>query len=1132
MPHFTLITGTPNLPPYLYEADLAISIIPPVDYTVVPTEDTRVFLNWLKDEATTDDGFLYSQVYRSTNLTDWYLIATLDYPTASYYDHDVQVGKNYYYRVRFVRIDGEGYIINTSNYTIPMAATPVSAIGFEPRDTYSNKFFKFLIDSLPGQYIYDHTDAGWFLTNKELLWQTTCQILDGFTVKANGTVVDTQYADPTALYSKRNVGFFLNNKHTKLLGVPSSTGVDGELIQVSQYLIYTFLMGYAIQLLSLYEKYKEVVANKYIAFSQDYTLGFRPLNSTSVQPTIAELYDNFGKLLGLEPLRAYSPYQGLSAYQNLLKSSFSNIDNVGKLSAINQACANIGLTGGQQIFEYWRYPWFRADRSLKLYAMGSDGAVGQYFGYATHSGIPDPPTDPWSPTAANVNLKYTLLPGFEHFNTFVEYLQDNIVTPGNAFVRVDGSSPENPFLNIISVHMSIGSTPASIIPGVISASTSCGWLVQADASNGALSGYLMEEDRFRITRHSPWLAWEKVCISLFGKRFLLKDTSASLTTVTDTCNFGGILAISNPNSRLISGASMTGSKNYYWDAIHSVWAINDGSHSKPILPPLPATSVIISRDDSSEGCSFEFSSGIYRYSATHTGSKKVLLKMSITSEKMSWITESRLNLSIIANTKAGYLRIYRCKKDYNINSVCWNYREQQHVSTGWQWNGSGYDYITKDITTKYWDEVGVGDTDTVLISEVYIPEIAYNASGTPFSVDLTDFLQRLMKYETSNPNMSTNDPESILNCGFLIDGSALPNKSLCIFKVVPGSTPTLITKKMGEGFVTATDGVQYFFSDGTTRYGQLLVKSSDREPQNYIRTVYEVIPKDQILADSGIVLSTGAVPTSFVPGAIIYGITSKAVGKILSVGVDNITVSEELHHFSSETVRLLNDANYLLGTVTVSAVNRNGLKKIRLARAPIEGSLLKVYFMGSDTQPVITYPSTYPAYIPSSNTDGVYPVFVDTLPVGATQLYFVSQDADDSMEIHLNTTMAIDDLGTIICLYQYEFDFVPMGRVTADSQYINNIEGCPRVDSHLYAQSKTDANYRTEVFLPKPSDGQFVEFSGESSADSYSDYNLGVLANAIKSIRRLDGKVDIFKYLPISKPYKYGEQYSTFFKGV
>ena len=52
------------------------------------------------------------------------------------------------------------------------------------------------------------------------------------------------------------------------------------------------------------------------------------------------------------------------------------------------------------------------------------------------------------------------------------------------------------------------------------------------------------------------------------------------------------------------------------------------------------------------------------------------------------------------------------------------------------------------------------------------------------------------------------------------------------------------------------------------------------------------------------------------------------------------------------------------------------------------------------------------------------------------------------------------------------------------------------------------------------------------SAGEYSDYDLGVLCDAVGNIRRYNGQIDVFKHDPVSKEYRFNQMYHQFFRGA
>lgn len=1103
---FTRVTAVPaDLPNYLFEADLEASIVVPQSYTVVPTKDGQVQLNWYKSGDTTDDGFLWTEVYRSLDLITWNLIWVLDYPTTTYYDSDVTTNQIYYYKIRFVRLDAEGVIINTSNYTVPLAAKTVTALGFEPRDTYSNKFFKYLLQGLPGTRIYDRTDAALYSSNVEQQWQTTSKMVDGFTVKANGSVVDQQAADASALYSKRNVSFFLTNRYSKLLGVEESTGVEGEQIEVHSYLIHTFLMGYANQFLLLHEKYKQIVANKFIDFSQAYTKGFKPVVSSEKSPALADLYKSFGSLLGINPLRASSNSQGIVKYKNALKSSFTNVDRLGKINAINQACADIlGITT-QTVFEYAKYPWFNADRTFKLFTVPT--ASSNYYGYAISDGV-------------NNDLKVTLLD--ERFNFFVEYVSDVYASP---WVDVFGSSQENPYNYVAAVHISLGVTTAAEVSTRLNADVSIGHLINVTNSGGDTgAGTVSSLNRFRLTRHTPWVAWEDALFKIHGKTYWLKDIIASLSTGTDLMSFSRILDNNDRNKNIPAGYDLSGSGLY--KLVGSDWVLQAGN-------ALGTGELIALRDDDDAGASYTYESGVDTYEARFTGDKHIIFKMALTSENMVWLKSAVLELFVTQITQPGTLRLYRMKKQYDGNDVCWNYRKAESIA-GYNWNGTEFVANTRQWVTEYWEDEGaLGNDDRVLLKEFTVPKMT---RPQLMKLDITDVLQQIYKYESARLNMG-DDPQSILKCGFMLTMEGMPNKSIMIIDSETGTTPPVIRwTKMTTGYYTPPDGLEYFYVDGTSRYGRLLVLQSDREPVNYVKTVNERIRNADIKTTDGATLTVaGGVPASYSVGDKIYGLTSMAIGTITAMGGNEIYLSEDINIFQTETIRLLDDPDS--ATTVISSINRSGAKYVRISRPRYNGSILQVSYTGVATTPS-AYPLDYPAYtVWSEEGAGIEPVFLSSIPSG-TRLYYSEFDDTEYDLVHLNTTETLAALGDIIVTYQYYYEFLPLGRTQANALEVLDIEGCQRPNQHLFGMSDSE-KYHVELMLPRPSTGEYVDISGLAAdisgpamINEYSDYNLGVLCDAISNIRRFDGAIDVFKYAPVEKPYRFNQLYHQFFRRV
>jgi hypothetical protein len=1101
--HFTYSTTTPNLPSYLFEADLVSYIIVPQNFTVVPTKDGTVELHWEKHRNTgnaTND--LYTEIYRSSDLNDWTLLQTSAWSTNTYTDSDVKVNSIYYYRLRFVRKESD-VITNTSEYTSPLSAKVVTRLGFEPRDTYSNKFFNYLIDNLPGTRIYDHTNAAYFSSNKYYLWQTTCKILESFNLYVNGSLAHSEDEDTTALYAKRPVSFILDKKHSKLTSL--SDGASGETIQVNSYLIYTFLMSYATQFLTLYEKYFQVVADKFIDYSQIYTKGFKPVVSDQKDISVADIWYSFGSLMNLKPLRSQSTSQGIKKYKNMLKTSFSNQDNVGKIKGINQACDNVlGITN-QTIFEYHKQHWFKSDREQKLYVIPSGVAEGvdQYIGYV------NPSSGSVSPENA---LEYTL--NDDRFWATVWYTQDSSSTTGE--LNVTGSSPGSPNTYLFNVKLHpTGVTTANDVINLFSADPVGSSLLSVENSGSSpgtgtfpyiSGGY----DGMFLRMHSPWIGWEDTNLKLYNKTYQLKDTSETLITDEDISNFSCTISEEDPSVTLLpSGQTITGtfSESTNWERMEC----ND---------------LLIVRDDNSEGVSY-FKTSIVKPS--FTGEKRVLFKINMTTN-LKWIKRALLKIFINHSSEAGYLRLYRIRKKYSTSKVCWNYRDSETVSSGYEWNNTNLEYDSASSTwvTTDWEEDGAkADSDAVFLKEFAIPKIDID-SPTWATMDITDVIKNIYKYEVSRLDMGE-DPENILETGFMLTAEGFSNQSIISIKGNTDSTlkPKIYWERLNRGFYQMPpNSTKYFYIDGTTRYGRLLVKDSDREPISYVKTVHEKIRQEDIKFTSDVQIKVSSVPTDFSSDSILYGETSKAVGTISSITENTLYVSMDIKNFESgETIRLLSDESV---TTTISSVSYTGNKYVRLSRVPESTSIIRVYHTGSESTPA-TYPSEYPMYESwEEEGDGIEPVFLSS-PSGSLNS-FASRDNNELNVIHLNSSDPVSDIGDVIVTYQYQYDYILLGRARSDSDSVYRIEGCNRLGNGLYSQIENDYLYQTDLMLPMPSTGQLVDISGDTTINDYSDFNLNVLGNAIGNIRKYNGMVDIFKYNPEDKPYQFGHLYHSFLK--
>jgi len=1106
MAHFTYETATPNLPDYLFEADLVVSIIVPQSFTVVPTSDGQVYIHWAKHRNTSDSASdLYAQVYRSTDLDTWTLVASQKWATTDEYtDSDVDVSSVYYYRIRFVRLDALGVVTNTSNYTVPLAAKVVTSLGFEPRDTYSNKFFQFLLSGLPGTRIYDRTEAAHFSSNVEHLWQTTCRMLDGFNVFVDGSVAHTEPADSSALYSKREISFLMDKKHSKLTSIQESTGATGDTVHVNAYLIHTFLMAYASQFLTLYEKYFQVVADKFIDYSQIYTKGFKPVVSDQKDISLADLWYSFGNLLGLQPLKAQETSQGFVKYKDMLKSSFTNQDNVGKMAGITQACQNtLGITT-QTILEYYKQHWFKSDREHKLYVMPSTGDP--YAGYVNPSSSLATPDN---------GLEFLL--NDDRFWATIWYTSNSPYASGD--LQVLGSSPENPYSYLFNVRLgSGGATTANNVIDLFSWNSVANSIVTVNNSGGSpgtgLIPYISGHDGILLRMHSPWIGWEDSLVKMYSKSFQLKDAASYEITGTDNANFSATISAIDPTVTFPpSGGTVPSSATQKdaWDDMES-------------------DDLIIARDDSSEGVSY------YDGAATEislSGEKRILFKINLTTSKMEWTKRAVLKIFINHSSEAGYLRLYRIRKKYDTSKVCWNYRDQESISGGYSWDALTEEYtnIPEDWVTKDWGTDGAKtSSDAVFLKEFYIPKISIDSPAWA-SIDVTDIIQDIYKYEVSRLNMGE-DPENILETGFMLTAESYSNRSLISIKGHTNSTlkPKISWEKHAQGFHTVSpDSIKYYYIDGTTRYGRLLVKESSQEPISYIKTVHERIYQEDIKYSSNVsLILSSAPPAEFTFGVKLYGETSKAVGELSSVTNKTLNVSMQLKSFSvGETIRLLSDETV---TATISSISYSGDKYVKLSRVPTSGSIIRVYHTGVQTTPA-TAPSEYPSYMTEDeDSDGIAPKFVST--ASGTLNNFAERDTNSLDIINLNASDSVSTIGDVIVTYQYQYDYILLGRAVSDSDSVYDLEGCNRIGNGLFSQIENDYLYKTEVMLPMASTGNFVDISGDSTQDEYSDFNLGVLSDAIKNIRRYNGLVDVFKYQPEDKPYRFGHLYHKFLKRV
>lgn len=1099
MPYFGFSYAVPNLPPYLFEADLVSPIIPPLTFTAVPTTSQSMYLHWSKHNNTTDTGnTLYAEVYRSTDLQVWEKVAVRQWLNYDYYtDTDVEVGFTYYYRIRFVRLDVNGTITNTSEYTETKSGLVVSALGFEPGDSFSNKFLQYLISNLPGTRVYDHTDAAGPSANINE-WQTTTRMLEGFTVFVGGSVEHTDAADATALYAKRPINFRVTKRQTQIWGQTES-GTVGPQMPVNSYLIYTFLWGYARQFLAIYETYLQMVADKYIDYSQVYTKGHKPIVSSRLDPTLATLYQQFGQLLRLRPLKAENPEQALNRYRQVLQASFGNQDNTGEWQGIDQAVKNVLGTTTHHILEYCKYHWFKTDRECKMYVRPS---AGDGYWFATGLG------------GANNDLRYELVD--PRYSAFIEYVATGISSGG--WIETVNNSAENPFTYLFRVHISSGVTTANDVYALMLADPVTSTLLSVTQSGGDTGlGVISESMAAKLLRmKTRWLGWEDTKLNLYGSKLELVDTTAT-TSATDTANFSVGLSAYDPN---------------YGIPPKGAWPVTGVTETN--LGLLDSDDLPIVRDDDNGGVLFDTT--IAGVDKALVGHKRVLFKLSLTSgSDMTQVAKAYLKIFVRFSNKAGYLRLYRIKKQYDTANVCWNFLDKETVtattipSPSFYWDGSDYVPVDSDLPyiTANWQTAGAqGDEDAVLVKEFYLPEITNPGWVT---LEVTDVMNQIYKYETAHFDMG-DDPQNVITAGFMLTADGYEDRAIVIMK---GHTdvsfkPQIAWTRFANGFANQEpDRVRYYYVDGTTRYGRLLVMQSAYEPLSYIRTVHERIRQQDIRysSDFTLTLSTTA-PAGFVVGERLYGQTSGAAGTISSVSGPTVYITPSHKTFvAGETLNLLSDS---LVTATLSSVSYVGNKYVRLSRMPVSGSILRVYHTGVGTVAAMA-PDTYPGYTPyTEGGDGIAPYLVAN-PVG-TYNSFATQDSTVLDVIYLNSADAAATIGDVVVTYQYFYDFVLLGRVATDSDSVSDINACSRVGKNLLLQTEYDYLYRTELLLPKPSTGETPDVSGSGTDYQYSDHNLEVLVQALRNVRRLEAPVDVFKYLPNGLPYQVGHSYHSFFE--
>jgi hypothetical protein len=452
------------------------------------------------------------------------------------------------------------------------------------------------------------------------------------------------------------------------------------------------------------------------------------------------------------------------------------------------------------------------------------------------------------------------------------------------------------------------------------------------------------------------------------------------------------------------------------------------------------------------------------------------------------------------------------------------------------WNGSAYIAVpaspAEDWVTADWETVGAaGQSDAVLLKEFYVPRIDAGAE-MQINVDITDVIQNLYKYETSRLDMGA-DPENLKDTGFMLTADGFDNRSLVVLSshLDVSYKPCITWDKLMCGFLKLTpDQTKYFYMDGTTRYGRMLVMQADQEPISYVKTVNERIYQQDIkFTDDVTVVLTGSPPSDFIPGARILCLSSGKTGVISSISGNTLYVMMDIGVFvATDTLQLLYTPAV---TAVVQSVSYTGNKYIRLSRTPVSNSILRVFHTGASVTPA-AWPTDFPDYTTwTEGGAGIAPVFL-TSPVG-TQNHYVTQDADIRDKLYLNTPDDLAVIGDVVVTYQYMYDYILMGRVQTDSDSVFNIDGCSRVGQGLITQREDDYMYKTSLYLPAPSAGLFPDISGDTTGDEYSDYNIDVLCNAVGNIRRFDGAVDVFKYGIEGKPlFRFGQQYHTFFKRI
>ena len=1139
MAHFTTTPlPIPVLSDYLFEADLVVSIIPPQTFTCVPTRDQTVQLNWSKD-VNTDDTIndLYTEIYRSTDLVTWELVITRQWLNYDYYtDTDVDVSQNYYYKIRFVRLTST-VVTTASNFTSPCGVKAVTKLGFEPRDQFSNKFFQYLQQALPGTRIYDRTNAATFSTDTFQLWQTSCKILEGFDMYLDSSLTHSEPADSTALYAKRNVSFMVDKKHVKLTSIDDQAAM-GEVMQVSSYLIHTFLQTYAQQYLKLYEQYFQIVTNSFIDTPQLYTKGLKPLVSTQKEILTADLWYSFGQLLNLQPLKSQETEQGIVRYKEMLQNSFTNQDSSSKKQSILDACTDtLGITT-QYLLEYYKQHWFKSDREAKVYV--APLAADTYAATIT------------TPTA-NTDLDYALVDNsywisIVYNHTILEFdgtsnpeplpidgltfYYDDINYP-NLVVGITDVDVNLPYSRLITMYCQ--PVTASTYATAANIKDYCATLVNITAlttitdSLGSTGTGLIND----LTGHTGELlkvqtrlvSWDDTELHMYNKLFKLEDTKTLLTGQYDS-TFSCALSITDSTIPMLPATNNTFAFPETAEQIQ--WGRQEPN------------SLLLAKDTNATGISYYLRGSTYpspELPIELSGTKHVLFKIPLTTVNSVLLKKAILNLFVNTSSQAGYLKLYRIRKIYDESNVCWSFSDKETIGKGYFLNAltSEYESISTDTawTTNSWTVTNTNNAK--FLKDIYIPKVDID-SPAQVSVNITDVIQDVYKYETSRQDLG-DDPENLNECGFMITMENYSDKS---FMSIQGDTdidskqPNITWEFINSGFYEVpVDASTFLFLDGTTRYDQLLVRQSVREPISYNITVNERIRGASIKFNSASTITTiVSPPAEFAVGKTIYGATSTAYGIIEAI--DDITISVQINFSNFVVGELLSVLDYETAPASsvIATVADSTELYIKLSRTPILDSTFTVYHSTIAPTVAATPPGSYPSYAEWTEAgSGILPVFIAAVPGGTFENDFVTQDANDPTIIYLNTDKTLANIGDVFITYDYLYEYVLLGKVTADANYITDIEACNRLNNGIFSQRENDFKYQSELMLPEPQAFDTnPDISGDTTIDEYSDFNLEQLGNAVANVRRSNGLVDIFKYDIIGKTYRFGQAYHTFFK--